>query len=263
MDKSRPHGSSTIQCVADADALYDAAAALFAQAAVESVRAAGAFTVALAGGSTPKRLYSRLAADPVLRTQVPWDKVHFFWGDERHVPPDHPESNFRAAHEAMLSRLPVDWARVCRMKGEYPDACTAADEYEENLRAVFQLERGQLPRLDLVLLGLGPDGHTASLFPGTLALVERRRLCVSNWVGKLSEDRITLTVPVFNNASFVLFLVQGAEKARALKAVLDKRFEPEQLPANLIQPRSGRVLWLVDRAAANLLATAAARDPVP
>jgi len=245
-----------IQRVDDAAALYAAAAALFVRAAADAIRAAGAFTVVLAGGSTPRGLYTQLASDPAFRDAVEWEKVHFFWGDERHVAADHPDSNYRMAHEAMLGRLPVDPAHVWRIKGEYPEASKAAEEYEHNLRSIFRLSRGQLPRFDLVLLGMGPDGHTASLFPGTTALSERRRLAVSNWVGKFCADRITLTTPVFNNASCVMFLVQGAEKAAALKAVFEKQFEPEQLPAQLIRPHRGRLLWLVDRTAASLLAPA-------
>jgi 6-phosphogluconolactonase len=243
-----------IQRVADGEAMNAAAADVFVRAAADAIRAAGAFTVVLAGGSTPKGLYTQLASDRSLCDAIPWEKVHFFWGDERHVPPDHPDSNYRMAQDALLARVPIDPAHVWRMKGEYPDASTAALEYEHNLRSIFRLTRGQIPRFDLVLLGMGPDGHTASLFPGTTALGERRRLAVSNWVGKFCADRITLTTPVFNNAACVMFLVQGSDKAAALKAVFEKQFEPEQLPAQLIRPYRGRLLWLVDRAAAGLLA---------
>jgi 6-phosphogluconolactonase len=181
--------------------------------------------------------------------------MHVFWGDERHVPPDHPDSNYRMANEALLSKVPIPPANVHRIKSEHPDAHQVADDYEQTLQAFFHLAAGQLPRFDLILLGLGPEAHTASLFPGTKALHETRRLVVSTWVGKFFTDRITLTPAVLNNAAGVIFLVSGEDKALALKAVLEGHDEPEQLPAQLIRPAHGRLLWLVDRAAAGLLQT--------
>ena len=250
-----PSTKPAIQIVADADALYQAAAAEFVRQAGEAVQANGACTVALSGGSTPKGLYGLLADDPSWRGQVPWDQLHVFWGDERHVPPDHPDSNYRMAHEAMLSKVPIPPANVHRIKSEYPDARQAAEDYEQTLRAFFHLTAGQFPRFNVVFLGLGPEAHTASLFPGTKALHETRRLVVSTWVGKLFTERITLTPPVLNNAAGVIFLVSGDDKALALKAVLEGPDEPEQLPAQLIRPSHGRLLWLVDWAAAGLLQT--------
>lgn len=244
-----------IKIVEGTDALYSAAAAEFVRAASDAVQQKGSFAVALSGGSTPKGMYSLLASDPTLRTHVPWDKVHFFWGDERHVAPDHPDSNFRMAHEALLSRVPVSAGQVWRIKAEYDDARRSADEYEVALRSFFGLAGGQFPHLDLVLLGMGPDGHTASLFPGTKALHESQRLAISNWVGKFYTHRITLTAPVLNNAAAVMFLVHGEDKAPVLKAVLEGPYEPDQLPAQLIRPDQGRVLWLVDQAASCMLAT--------
>ena len=179
--------------------------------------------------------------------------MQFFFGDERHVPPDDPESNYRMAAEAMFSKAPVDARQVHRIQAEKTDAAEAAEKYEEELQAFFRLEPGQLPRFDLVLLGMGPEGHTASLFPGTKALKEQKRLVVSNWVGKLYTDRITLTPPVLNAAARVIFMVHGAEKAPALKAVLEGPHEPDQLPAQIIQPENGKVLWLVDPTAASML----------
>jgi len=237
------------------DTLCEAAAAEFQSAAADAVQEHGSFSVALAGGSTPKAFYAMLATDPQVRARIPWDKLYFFFSDERHVPPDHPDSNFRMAQEAMLSKVSLSPQQVARIKSEYADAQQAAREYEQTLRDFFHLAAGQLPRFDLVLLGMGPDGHTASLFPGTRALREGKRLVVSNWVEKLGTDRITITVPVLNNAARVLFLVQGEEKASALKAVLDGPRNPGQLPAQLIQPASGQLLWLVDKAAASLLST--------
>ena len=192
-------------------ALYEAAAAEFLSAAADAAREHGSCSVALAGGSTPKALYAMLASDLQLRAQVPWDKLYFFFGDERHVPPDHPDSNFRMAQEAMFSKVSLSPQQVARIRGEYLDAEQAALEYEQTLRNFFRLAAGQLPRFDLVLLGMGPDGHTASLFPGTRALREGKRLVVSNWVEEFRSHRITMTVPVLNSAARVLFLVQGGE----------------------------------------------------
>jgi 6-phosphogluconolactonase len=187
--------------------------------------------------------------------KVPWDKMHVFWGDERHVPPDHPDGNYRMAHEAMLSKVPIPPTNVYRIKSEHPDARQAAEDYEQTLRAFFHLAAGQFPRFDVVYLGLGPEAHTASLFPGTKALHKMAPLVVATWVGKLFTERITLTPPTLNNAAGVIFLVSGDDKALALKAVLEGPDEPEQLPAQLIRPSHGRLLWLVDRAAAGLLQT--------
>jgi 6-phosphogluconolactonase len=242
-----------VQIVPEAEALYRAGAAEFVRLAGEAVMAKGSFTVALSGGSTPKGLYGLLATDPGLRGQMPWDKIHVFWGDERHVPPTDAESNYRMAHEALLSKVPIPPAHVYRIKSEARDASHAADDYEQTLREFFRVSAGQLPRFDLVFLGLGPEAHTASLFPGTKALHETKRLVVSNWVGKFYTDRITMTPPILNHAACVVFLVSGEEKALPLKAVLEGPYEPEQLPAQLIRPDHGRLLWLVDRHAASLL----------
>lgn len=242
-----------VRILADANAIAQTAAAEFLQAAREAVQKKDLFRVALAGGSTPKALYELLSNNPLLQAMLPWSKMQLFFGDERHVSPDDVQSNFWMATEAMLSKTPVNAKQVHRIKGEMANAAEAAEEYEEEMRASFHLESDQLPRFDLVLLGMGPEGHTASLFPGTKALREQRRLVVSNWVGKLYMDRITLTPPVLNNAARVIFLVHGAEKAPALKAVLEGPHEPEQLPAQMIQPKKGRVLWLVDPTAASML----------
>jgi 6-phosphogluconolactonase len=246
-----------IHRVSDVNALHASAAAMFVSTAVHAVRERGSFRVALAGGTTPKGVYSLLADDDRLRSQVAWDQVQFFWGDERHVGPDHADSNFRMAQEAMLNRLPINASQVWRIKGEYPDAARAAEEYERDLWSAFGAgpEGAEMPRFDLVLLGMGPDGHTASLFPGTDALRERRRLVVANRVEQLNTERITLTPPVLNNAAEVVFLVRGPDKAGALKAVIEGSYQPDQLPAQLIRPLHGRVLWLVDPSAARLLST--------
>ncbi len=246
-----------IRILADGAAIAQRAAQEFVQAAAEAVRARGSFNVALAGGSTPKALYSLLVNDPALRAQVPWDKLHLFFGDERHVAPDHSDSNFRMATEAMISKSPLKPEQVTRIKGEFPDADQAALEYEKALREYFKLKGSEYPRFDLVLAGMGSEGHTLSLFPGTKALHADGRIAVRNWVGKLYTERITLTAPAASNAAQVIFMVTGADKAPALKAVLEGPFEPEQLPAQLLQPKKGKLLWLVDTAAGSMLSMGA------
>lgn len=245
-----------IRIVPDASAIFRAAAEEFVKLAAEAVKEKGAFSVALSGGSTPKGLFALLATDPAFRQQVAWDKIAFLWGDERHVAPDHADSNFRMANESMLSKVPLKQDLVFRIKGEYEDAGKAAAEYEQVLKDYFHLSAGQLPVIDLVLLGMGPDGHTASLFPGTKALQEKSKLVVSNWVGKFYTDRITMTAPVLTNAKRILFMVNGDDKAQPLKAVLEGPYEPEQLPSQLITTAASKTLWLVDPTASRLLSIA-------
>jgi 6-phosphogluconolactonase len=242
-----------IRILADGAVIAMRAAQEFVQAAAAAARERRTFRVALAGGSTPKALYQLLANDPVLRSQVPWDKIEVFFGDERHVGPGHADSNFRMATETMLSKVPLKANQVTRIKGEYPDAAHAASEYEEAIAAHFNLKAGEFPRFDLLLAGMGNEGHTLSLFPGTKALHADGRIAVSNWVGKLYTDRITLTAPTACAASEILFMVTGADKALALKGVLEGPYEPEQLPAQLLQPKNGKLLWLVDTAAGGML----------
>ena len=178
----------------DSAAIAQRAAEIFVEAAKSAVAQNGTFTVALAGGSTPKILYSLLATDPGLRGKLPWDKMQMFFGDERHVGPDDAQSNFKMASETMLSKAPLKAEQIHRMKGEYPDAEQAAKEYEQELRAQFHLKESELPRFDLVLVGMGDEGHCLSLFPGTKALHPAEgRIVVRNWVGKLYTDRITIT----------------------------------------------------------------------
>jgi 6-phosphogluconolactonase len=242
-----------IRILANGAAIAKRAAQEFVQAAAAAIRVKSSFNVALAGGSTPRALYSLLVNDPTLRSQVPWDKIHLFFGDERHVAPDHPDSNFRMATEAMISKSPLKPEQVTRIKAEFPDADQAALEYEKALREYFKLKAAEYPRFDLLLAGMGNEGHTLSLFPGTKALHADGRVVVRNWVGKLYAERITLTAPAASNAAQVIFMVTGADKAPALKAVLEGPFEPEQLPAQLLQPQNGKLLWLVDTAAGSML----------
>ena len=233
---------------------------LFAAAAEEVVRAAndavaerGRFTIALSGGSTPKNLFNLLATNA--RTVLPWDRMFFFFGDERHVPPTDPESNYHMADESLLSKVPVPPGNVFRIPAENPDAAAAAAAYEKTLQKFFALQPGQFPVFDLILLGMGPDGHTASLFPGTAGLQEKSRLVIANWVEKFKTSRITLTLPVLNAARCVTFLVSGTGKAPALHAVLDSDAPGEQYPSKLVRPTDGKLIWLVDRAAASELST--------
>jgi 6-phosphogluconolactonase len=240
----------------DNDAIARRAAEEFVKLAQAAVKDHGSFSVALSGGSTPKLLYSLLAADPELRAKVPWDKMELFFGDERHVGPGDPQSNFKMASDTMFTKAPLKPEQIHRMKGEYPDAEKAAQEYQQDLCAHFRLKDQELPRFDLVLAGMGDEGHTLSLFPGTKALHAQGRAVVSNWVGKLYTDRITITAQLANNAQMTLFMVAGKDKALALKGVLEGPYEPEQLPAQLLQPTNGKLLWLVDQAAGSMLSNA-------
>ena len=210
----------------------------------------GHFSVALAGGSTPQALY-RLLAEEMFSRYIDWSQVHFFWGDERGVPPDHGDSNYRMARLALLDQVNVPGGNIHRIHAE-KDPFQAADEYEAELYQFFK-GRGDQVRLDLVLLGMGDDGHTASLFPGTAALEETERLVVANEVPQLETWRITLTPPVLNAARNVLFLVSGAAKAETLHAVMEGGYRPHELPVQLIEPPEGQMAWLVDEAAGKLL----------
>ncbi len=220
--------------------LAEAAAGSFVEQARKAIKDSGRFAVALAGGSTPKRAYEVLAKEYDELGDLDWSKVHAFFGDERTVPPDHADSNYRMAHDALLSHVPV--GSVHRMHGEL-DPPEAAALYEEDLEAFFGT-----PRFDLVLLGIGEDGHTASLFPRTPALDVRNRWAVENPVEKLGTTRITLTVPAINAARSIVFLVAGEGKADALKEILEGDADPRDYPAKLVQPSSGPV-WMLDRAA--------------
>jgi 6-phosphogluconolactonase len=242
-----------IRILPSATELFRAAAEQFASGAQQAVRQRGKFSVALSGGSTPKGLYSLLADGSV--PGIPWEKIYFFWGDERHVPPDHPDSNYRMVREAMLSKVPVPEDHVFRVPAEQPRAEEVAREYEQTIISFFGLQPGHFPRFDLILLGLGPDGHTASLFPGTAGLAEQQRLVIANRVEKFNTYRISFTYPVLNSAAAVTFLVSGAEKAGILHRVLE---EPGAgLPAQAVRPFDGSLVWLLDGAAAGALRSAA------
>ncbi|MFL5990824.1 MAG: 6-phosphogluconolactonase [Rubrobacteraceae bacterium] len=226
--------------------LAEAAARDFATMTQEAMDERGRLAVALAGGSTPNATYEVLARD--YANELDWSRVHVFFGDERTVPPDHEDSNYRMAYETFLSHVPV--GSVYRMRGELPPD-EAAAAYEEELRAFF----GQVdvPRFDLILCGLGEDGHTLSLFPETAALDVNDRWVVANPVLKLGTTRLTLTIPVLNASRAVTFLVAGESKAEALKEVLEGDADPRAYPAKLVRPESRDLTWMVDRAAARLL----------
>ena len=250
-----PPGAREVVVLPDPAAITRRAAEEFLKSVTEAVAQKNSFTVSLAGGSTPKSLYAMLSDDPSCSARIPWGKIHFFFGDERHAPPDSPESNFRMANETLFSKGLVKPEQITRIKGEYADTEKAALEYEQALRAYFKLRDGEYPRFDLVLLGMGDEGHTLSLFPGTRALHATNRIVVRNWIGKLFTERVTLTAPAANQANRIIFCVTRADKALALKAVLEGPYEPEQLPAQFIQPVNGSLLWLVDQAAGSMLAT--------
>ena len=221
--------------------LAEAAARAFVESAAEAIAERGRFAVALAGGSTPKATYEVLARDH--SEDVDWPNVHAFFGDERTVPPDHEDSNYRMAREALLDRGPVH-----RMRGELPPD-EAAASYERELKEFFG---DDFPVFDLVMLGIGKDGHTASLFPETAALGVTDRLAVANPVPKLDTTRLTLTMPVLNAAREVRFLVAGAGKAEALAEILEGDADPREYPAKLVRPPGGPI-WMVDHAAAGAL----------
>lgn len=241
---------SDLVVVADPVTLARQAAVQFARIAEEAVASRGRFIVALAGGSTPERLYCCLASEPY-RTELPWHQTHIFWSDERAVPPEHPDSNFGMAKRTLLDHVPIPTDQIHRIQAERSDPDVVARDYQTEIATTFgTTPAGEPPAFDLILLGLGRDGHTASLFPSTQALLEISRWVSSNCIPTLKVNRLTLTLPILNRALMILFLVSGVDKASTLQAVLRGPADPERLPAQLIRPASGRLLWLVDQDAA-------------
>jgi 6-phosphogluconolactonase len=233
-----------------AEDLAQAAAEAFVESAQQAIARSGRFAVALAGGSTPKRLYRLLADAPYCR-QIDWSRLLIFWNDERAVPPDHPESNYKMAWDALLGRVPIDPAHVWRMRGEARDADQAAADYQQQIAAALEVPaEGPAPSLDLILLGIGDDGHTASLFPFTEALEEPYRWVTANHVPQKQMNRLTMTLPILNGAGRVVFLVTGANKATVLRKILEGPRETGRLPAQAVRPTDGQLLWMVDRDAA-------------
>jgi len=245
--------AAEVRIFPDRDALDRAAAEEFLRAAQEAIHARDRFAVALAGGLTPQGLYSRLAANhhPDL-AQAPWDKIHVFFGDERNVPPNHVDNNFHRVRETLLAKVPLPPGNIHRVRAEL-GARTAAADYERWLKSFFGLRESKVPQFDLILLGLGADGHTASLFPESEALKEQSRLVCANWVKPLDSFRITFTYPVLNAAAEVMFVVAGEAKAEALGHVLRGDPTGKTYPAQAVHPVSGRLLWMVDEAAASRL----------
>lgn len=233
-----------------AEGVTDAAARLFVALGAEAVSARGRFMVALAGGSTPEAMYRRLAADAALRDAVPWPQVHVFWGDERHVPPTDVASNFRMADDALLRHVPIPKGYVHRIRAEGPDAESIARDYESMIRDVFVTPLGRWPVFDLILLGMGADGHTASLFPETPVLHDISNLVAAPFVDKLGAFRVTLTPGVIRRARAVVVLVTGGGKSEALHEVLDGPRLPDRYPIQLLLDAEGAVTWLVDADAA-------------
>ncbi len=248
-------GAPTIRVFDDPETLARAAAEAFARIVEEAVASRGRFVAAVSGGTTPRRTYETLAegGDPPYRARLPWDSVWLFSGDERAVPPDDPQNNYRMLHRALLSKVPIPAGNVARFwsEGEPPDVVSG---YHENrIRDFFGLAPGAWPRFDLVLLGMGADGHTASLFPGSEAVEETTRLAVAPWVESMGARRYSITLPVINHAAEVMFLVAGRDKADALRRVLEGGPSGAPLPAARVAPAGGRVTWMLDREAASAL----------
>jgi 6-phosphogluconolactonase len=227
-----------------------AAANLFTLVAIQAAQSRGHARIAISGGSTPKAMFQLLAdpGQPYLN-DIPWAKVQLFWVDERCVPPDHEESNYRMTKAAMLDKVPLPDANIHRMEGEL-DPEEAASRYESEIRNAFRLEGAETPTFDLILLGLGPDGHTASLFPHTDGLHEMARICIANHVLQKETWRVTLTWPVIVQGREVAFLIEGQEKASMVRTVFTGAYDPETYPAQLIRPASGKLTLLLDTAAA-------------
>lgn len=240
-----------IKIFASIDELNLFAANEFARIANESIARRGKFTVALSGGSTPKKLYSLLAED--FQNRFDWHKTHFFFGDERMVATDNEESNFRMANEALFSKIKTPAQNIHRFLTEQGDAKLAAEEMENELRKLFELKKDEFPRFDLILLGMGADGHTASLFPETSALKEKNRLVTENYVERFQTFRLTFTVPTINRAANIIFLIAGEDKAEALREVIKGEPNLEKFPAQSVKPGNGKLLFLTDEKAARLL----------
>ena len=243
-------GAPDLMVLPDPAALAEAAAAAIRDAARAAVAEHGRFTIALAGGATPASTYARLAQAPFVDA-MPWDRTFVFFGDERVVPPEHPESNFRMAYDRLLAKVPLAPEQVFRMRGEDEDSEAAAAQYAKCLGEMCTERRRGVPRLDLVLLGIGVDGHTASLFPGSPVVREVfRSVAAVHAAAAAIPERLTLTLPVINAAARVFVLVSGPEKAKVVKAVLA---EKALLPAGMVAPADGELRWFLDATAAALL----------
>ena len=208
--------------------------------------------IALSGGNTPRKLYERLASEEFV-SRIPWESTYWFFGDERHVPPDHDDSNYKMASDSLLSNVPIPPGNIHRIMTEKPDPPTIAASYELTLMKVFNLAPGELPVFDLMFLGIGADGHTASLFPHSEALQVTARMATANKIPETENWRITMTFPVINEAKQLLFLVAGEDKAEALRQILEGPSNPKAFPAQLVRQKRGFQLWLIEKSAAALL----------
>ena len=243
------HFTSKMVVCPDSEALNLTAAGYLAEVAREAIAARGRFAIALAGGSTPKPLYELLASSP-WRTQIDWARVHVFWGDERLVPPDHADSNYRMVNTALLSKVPINATHVHRVPTELGDPDAVAAAYEKTILQDFNAGVGEIPRFDVSVLGLGANGHTASLFPNTSSLAEKQKLVMAEFIQELDQFRVTMTLPLINHSRNIVFLVSGAGKASVVKEVLSGPNDPRRLPAQLIRPDDGTLAWMLDKAAA-------------
>ncbi|HJT58531.1 MAG TPA: 6-phosphogluconolactonase [Ktedonobacteraceae bacterium] len=232
------------------DVISQQAAQYIVRIATESIARQSRFTIALSGGTTPRKLYGLLGTEPYL-SQIDWVLTHIFWSDERCVPPDNEESNYHMAHEVLLSKIPIPATQVHRMPAEMLNRNVASQEYADEMRQVFGTD--DIPHFDLIQLGMGPEGHTASLFPHQASLHEQQRLVMPVSVPKPPPDRLTFTPPLLNAARNVLFLLTGSDKAAALHAVLESPYNPDEYPAQIVRPSDGEVTWMVDTAAAQKL----------
>ena len=234
----------------DRDDLVGRAAQLFVEVANNALSERALFRAALSGGTTPPALYRLLTTDE-FKGQIDWGRVHLFWGDERCVPPDDERSNYRMAYETLISRVMMPEENIHRIKGERGEM--AASEYEEEIIGAFGLQGGSFPVFDLMLLGLGEDGHTASLFPGTDAVREEGRIVTAVSTEKVETTRITLTPPAINNSLQTIFIAAGGKKAAVLREVIEGEYRPDSFPAQITRCSRGRVTWIVDREAAKEL----------
>ncbi len=243
---------SEIKVFDEAEELDQFAAKSFISIGNQAIKKNGRFSIVLSGGSSPKELYKLLASDD-FRSQIDWQKVFFFFGDERDVSPASDQSNFKMANESLFKPLEIPKTNIFRWQTEIINAAEVAEQYEKYIRKFFALKPDEFPRFDLILLGIGDDGHTASLFPHTKALSENKKIAVANLVKKLNSYRLTLTFPVINNASNIIFLVSGEQKAKTLQKVLETDPQPEKFPVQGVMPLDGKVTWLIDEDAAEFL----------
>jgi 6-phosphogluconolactonase len=234
----------------DTDILSRDAAQYIVRLAAESIVKHGRFTIALSGGTTPKKLYA-LLGDEFYRSQIDWTRVEIFWSDERCVPPDSEDSNYLLAQQVLLSKIPVAASQIHRMPADEADRDAASAAYTDEMQRVFATSG--VPNFDLIQLGMGPEGHTASLFPHQASLHEQQRLVMPVTVPKPPPPRLTFTPPILNAARHVLFLVTGSEKADAIHAILEGEYNPDEYPAQIVRPTNGEVVWMLDQGAASKL----------